>query len=169
MKRPLPTYFRRIWFLPSKNLLNAMYTNLHLEGVGGFALVPYWSSSEVNNEVAHGQVFLDGSLQQHTKNTTKSVRACRSFAAAPFAYTLGNLGPAGGLIFYIDGGTTYFEAAPSDQSTSKAWSNIINIEIGATAQGTAIGTGQGNTTAIIDQAGHTVSAALLCDNLCITN
>jgi len=78
------------------------------------------------------------------------------------------LGPAGGLIFYIDAtGTIYYEAAPGNQSASQAWSNITDVLIGTT--GTAIGTGQANTTAIIAQAGHVTSAALLCENLCITN
>ena len=82
-------------------------------------------------------------------------------------------GPAGGLIFYDKGsvsdGWRYLESAPSDQSVgpSQAWSNIIDVEIGISAQGIAIGTGQTNTTAIIEQTGHTESAAKLCNELTI--
>jgi hypothetical protein len=80
------------------------------------------------------------------------------------AYNIGDTGPSGvGIVFYItDGGLHGMEAAPSDQSTSMAWSNINDTEIGTTAQGTAIGTGAANTDAIIAQAGHMASAAKLC-------
>ena len=56
----------------------------------------------------------------------------------------------------------YLEAAPNDQSTGSAWSDISGTEIGATAQGTAVGTGQGNTTAIVGQLGCTLGAAKVC-------
>ncbi len=82
-------------------------------------------------------------------------------------------GPAGGLVFYdkgsISDGWRYLEAAPSDQSGSQAWSNISNVEIGASAQGVVVGKGQTNTTAIIGQTDHTGSAAKLCDDLSIVN
>ncbi len=69
-------------------------------------------------------------------------------------------------IFYVNAnsatdGWRYLEAAPSDQSTSIAWSNITEALIGATAQGTAIGTGKANTAAIVGQ-GATDGAAKLC-------
>jgi len=79
-------------------------------------------------------------------------------------YDVGDTGPAGGVVFYDKGsysaGWRYLEAAPSDQSSSQAWSNITATAIGTT--GTAIGTGMANTTAIILQVGHTGSAAYLC-------
>jgi hypothetical protein len=155
------------WFLPSKDELSAMYTNLHAEGVGGFGTNIYWSSSESLfdiNTYAWSVQFLNGVAVDAVKSNTNYVRACRTFTASAGAYSLRDTGPAGGLIFYIDG-TTYYEAAPSDQSTSQAWSNVTGTAIGAT--GTAIGTGQANTTVIINQAGHTDSAAKLCNDLTI--
>jgi len=70
-------------------------------------------------------------------------------------------------IFYVNAnsasdGWRYLEVAPSDQSASSEWSNIPGTEIGATARGTAIGTGKANTTAIVCQSGCTVGAAKLC-------
>jgi hypothetical protein len=80
-------------------------------------------------------------------------------------YTIGDTGPAGGIIFYVDG-SSCLEAAPSDQGRV-VWSNIQYVLIGTT--GTAIDTGQANTTAIIGQHGPTGnSAAKLCDVLSIT-
>lgn len=83
-------------------------------------------------------------------------------------YKLRDIGPAGGLIFYINpnwktDGWKYMEAAPFDQSSVQRWSNNLTA-IGISAQGTAIGTGPSNTTAIINQAGHTDSAAQICRN-----
>lgn len=153
------------WFLPSKDLLAAMHTNLHAEGVGNFTETYYWSSSESSASEAWAHQFDLDVAEEHAKSTsTNAVRACRSFTADEGAYSLRDVGPAGGLICYISG-TTFYEAAPSDQSTGKLWSNIDDTEIGASAQGTAIGTGQANTTAIINQAGHTDSSAKLCDDL----
>ncbi len=154
------------WFLPSKDLLAAMYTNLHAEGLGDFADAIYWSSTENDADQAEGQNFADGIATQPTKNQAKRVRACRVFETVlPGVYSLGDTGPAGGLICYIDD-NVYYEAAPSDQAdidNLQAWSNVTSTAV--TGTDTAIGTGQANTTAIIAQAGHTDSAAKLCDDL----
>ena len=56
-------------------------------------------------------------------------------------------------------------AADVNSGTWVVWSNITNTLIGATAEGTAIGTGQANTTAIVGQSGCTGGAAFVCDNL----
>ena len=152
------------WFLPSKDELAAMYTNLHAEGVGGFTTVsPYMSSSEADTFTFHQQAFATGVASTVGKGSSISVRACRTFTGTVLAYPLRSYGPAGGLIFAHDGGLVY-EAAPADNSNSQVWSNISGQLIGATAQGTAIGTGVTNTAAIIGQAGHTTSGAKLCDD-----
>lgn len=156
------------WVLPSKSELTAMYNALHSQGVGNFGSTRYWSSSEYDSERAGDYYFgFDMWVNNEPKTVGCNVRACRSFTASSGAYSLRDVGPAGGLIFYIDASTTYYEAAPSDQGTSKTWSNITTLASGAT--GTAIGTGQANTTAIVGQSGHTNSAAKLCDDLIIYN
>ena len=151
----------RDWFLPSNDLLAAMYTNLKAEGVGGFSNVKYWNSTESTAQYAYCYDFINGSWWQGHKGNTHYIRACRSFTAGVGDYDIRNTGPAGGLICYING-TTYYEAAPSDQSTGHMWSNVVNVEVGTDM---AIGTGQANTNAIIGQSGHTSSAAKLCDDL----
>jgi len=89
------------------------------------------------------------------------------FYRSPTRLTVGDTGPAGGLIFYDKGsysdGWRYLEAAPSDQSTGVQWYNGSYITTGAT--GTAVGTGQANTTAIVTMQGAGTYAAQLCDDL----
>ena len=70
------------WFLPSKDELNLMYTNLKVFGVGGFADNYYWSSSGVNASYASYawcQGFGLGNQNYGFKNGTNRVRAVRAF------------------------------------------------------------------------------------------
>jgi len=68
----------------------------------------------------------------------------------------------GGFIFYVEGnGLHGLIAAASDESTGD-WSNVNSTLLGTT--GTAIGSGESNTYAIIHQLGHTASAAKICDS-----
>jgi hypothetical protein len=83
-------------------------------------------------------------------------------------YAIGDIGPGGGIVFYItNGGLNGLEAAPplwngGSADPGSAWSNIETSAVGVSAQGTAIGTGLANSNAIIAQSGHTASAAKLC-------
>lgn len=67
------------WFLPSKDELNLMYTNLHLNGHGEFKDNGYWSSSEESKMGAWNQIFSSGYQGQISKIYEGSVRAVRSF------------------------------------------------------------------------------------------
>jgi len=169
---PSGTFFTD-WFLPSKDELAAMRTNLYLAGYGNFNGAAYWTSSEFSTTDAWAQLFSTGLQTNVGKTGTFYARAARSFTAAPGAYSLTDLGPAGGRIFYIDGGTTYYEASPVDNlyGTSggtykgNVWSNITSFGIGPPT-GTAIGTGITNTPLII-ASGCIYSAAGVCDALTV--
>lgn len=67
------------WFLPSKDELNEMYVNLHLNGVGGFASKYYWSSSEYSSNNAWNQYFFNGIQYDNNKGNAERVRAVRVF------------------------------------------------------------------------------------------
>ena len=68
------------WFLPSKDELNSLYTNLYcnVPSVGGFAADFYWSSSETTYVFALIQLF-SGSQGTGDKYYPARVRAVREF------------------------------------------------------------------------------------------
>ena len=70
------------WFLPSKDELNLMYTNLYEQdsSIGGFTGTSYWSSSEYNSgNYAWFKVFSTGYLSANVKTDSRSVRPVRAF------------------------------------------------------------------------------------------
>jgi hypothetical protein len=67
------------WFLPSIGEAMLMYTNSRQAGVGGFATVYYWSSSEVDASNAWIQYFVSGGQAYISKNATYYVRPVRAF------------------------------------------------------------------------------------------
>ncbi len=67
----------------------------------------------------------------------------------------------GGVVFWVDHTRQHgLIVSMVDLSTSQAWSNIASTLIGTTNDWD----GANNTTAIIEQSGHTSSAAKLCTN-----
>jgi len=79
-------------------------------------------------------------------------------------YALRDTGPAGGFIFYINpnyltDGWKYLEAAPTDQTTTTDWGCAGDPIPGS--DGTAMGTGQQDTTAILTNCSTANIAARL--------
>jgi hypothetical protein len=71
---------------------------------------------------------------------------------------------AGGIVFYIDQtGLHGLVCASTDQSTGIIWYNGSNVN--TLAKGTAVGTGQDNTSKIVAAQGDGSYAAKLCDDL----
>jgi hypothetical protein len=78
-------------------------------------------------------------------------------------YSIGDTGPAGGIVFYVtDGGLHGLEAAPVDQSATAPW-GCFGKDI-AGAEGTTIGTGAQNTADILVDCAELGIAARLADN-----
>ena len=67
------------WFLPSKDELDLMYKNLDVRGVGSFANVGYWSSSEYNATDAWYQDFSSGDQDSSLRGFEYRVRPVRAF------------------------------------------------------------------------------------------
>jgi Protein of unknown function (DUF1566) len=140
------------WFLPSKDELYQLYLQkIYFESIESSA---YWSSSQYNDNDAWTQDFSTGGQSHANKGGTSHVRAVRKFFLIGDSFE-------GGKIFYVDGtGQHGLIAAPSDQSTG-AW-GCEGTPIGTT--GTAIGTGQANTTAIMNLCSDPSIAAWTCHN-----
>ena len=66
------------WYLPSKDELNLIYTNLHSQGLGNFNSI-YWSSTQHSDFFAWIQNFSAGSQNYDGKYANRQVRAVRSF------------------------------------------------------------------------------------------
>jgi len=73
------------WYLPSKEELSLMFTNIGRgakaphKDVGNFASDFYWSSTELDLNFAWAQYFLVGNIFTDLKNHDLRVRAVRSF------------------------------------------------------------------------------------------
>jgi hypothetical protein len=70
------------WFLPSKEELNLMWTNLKQQALGEFTDMYYWSSSQYDyydNEDAYILLFTTGQLVTRYKNYGALVRPARAF------------------------------------------------------------------------------------------
>jgi hypothetical protein len=85
-------------------------------------------------------------------------------------YALGDVGPAGGFIFYENpnyaaDGWRYLEAAPFDQSAGAKWGCFRRAIAGA--RGTEVGDGRQNTIDMMAACTEPGSAADLCANLSV--
>ncbi len=162
----IPVVMYSDWYLPSKDELAAIHTELFLHGTGNISISGYWSSSEASATTAWYRHFGSNTEGAIAKTYSQGELACRSFTSGADTYALRDRGPAGGYVFYKNG-TNYIECWTNNGVVryAPAWSNVNNVAIGTTS--TAIGTGQANSTAIINQIGHTMSDALLVDRFII--
>jgi DUF1680 family protein len=85
-------------------------------------------------------------------------------------YVIGDIGPAGGFIFYENpnytaDGWRYLEAAPFDQSAGAKWGCFRRAIPGA--MGTAVGTGKQNTHDMMAACAEPGTASDLCTNLSV--
>lgn len=85
-------------------------------------------------------------------------------------YAVGDIGPAGGFIFYDKGvssnGWRYLEASPNDYPTAIAWWNgkWTNTNTTGISPNTSLGAGKANTLLIISANNNLINAAKVCDD-----
>jgi hypothetical protein len=108
--------------------------------------------SDDMNSYSVGTVWIDTSAATVyilVDNTSEAAVWTIAAAPGPVTYAIGDTGPAGGIVFSItDGGLHGLEAATEDLP-STAWGCGADI---TGANGTAVGTGEQNTAAIIAAA-----------------
>ncbi|NBK25642.1 MAG: DUF1566 domain-containing protein, partial [Spirochaetia bacterium] len=119
----------------------------------------------------------NGRGQEILSTTTAAITGDQTLYAKWGDLGVGDIGPAGGYIFYDKGnysdGWRYLEAAPAgNEWSSKVWGGY-GTEVGGT--GTAVGTGASNTEKIVAKFGNaepygkkTDYAAKLCADLVVT-
>jgi len=92
-----------------------------------------------------------------------------------FAYKVGDTGPGGGIIFFVDrynehSGFTYLEVAPVSTQVQRTWATNVNSNQSTAVSGAdskALGGGYQNTLDIVAQTGNVAAtcAAKYCDDL----
>jgi hypothetical protein len=89
-------------------------------------------------------------------------RVITLYAQWEYYYSVGDTGPAGGVIFYVkdnnDGGWRYLEAAPADVEGSHEWGGLNFEPHISCSTGTDVGTGKENTEDLITH-NHSNAAA----------
>lgn len=137
-------------------LLYPVETSIAPDSITAIELAP---GSITTTELSDGSV----TLSKGALNTTIS----------NFAYKVGDTGPGGGIIFFVDryneyAGFTYLEVAPVSTQVQRTWTPSIYQFVTVTgADSKALGAGHQNTIDIVNQ-GHTnpaTSAAKYCADL----
>jgi len=158
------------WYLPNKGEAGAMYTELHLQGVGNFNTADrYWVSNEstTNGGFAWGFTYTDGTSTGIIKTSAESVRPIRDFISNKVYALRDEIN--GGLVFHIedllDGTFKYYIAALEDSPITLPFGTNGTV-VGVTDE--SIGAGKANTAlfiAAIEAATETGTAAQYCDDL----
>ncbi len=153
---------------------------LDAKGVNGSSIG--WQSSNPNVIDIHGAVTrpadADSTVTMTATISKGSALATKAFivtvkASSQVTFQIGDTGPAGGLIFYIDEDNdfdwTYLEAAPAGWDGAEdpqfVWGGY-GIEVSITEEG--IGKGKNNTEIIVTTIGEGSYAAKACDDYTVT-
>jgi hypothetical protein len=120
------------------------------------------AAQTVNNNTAATQTEVDNAVSTLSTAIAGKIKAGTKLGA------IGDTGPAGGKIFYVDAadaypGWKYLEAAPVDISETKKWASTAYESTDISGTATAIGSGAVNTTTILATDAD-APAAKACDD-----
>jgi hypothetical protein len=128
-------------------------------------------AGEITDSFADGDTLTAGSLN-NAKDAINDNDA--RITALEATYVIGDTGPAGGWVFYVDAdGRHGLEAAPTDQSGNWFWRNNF-ASTDTAARGDGLGAGEMNTMLIIANQGSPpappeIYAAGICADLVVTS
>lgn len=135
---------------------------------GSFSGIEWWSGSyylktETDPEGGTGYT-ISGTSQLLSVPYALHAKTAEGIAGKGFEHYIGELWGGGIVVsvWKVDGEEHGLIASLSDLSATAVWSNVTDAPIGSAAQSPV--DGPANTRAIISQAGHTESAAKLCDD-----
>ena len=135
--------------------------------IGLLAVAHFAYAGSINHTFATGDT-LEAS---HLNDATTAINDNDArISVLEVVYVIGDTGPAGGWVFYVDvNGQHGLEAALTDQSISIKWDNGASTFTEALGDG--VGAGEMNTMLIIANQGFDSNnyAAGICANLVITN
>ena len=151
------------WWLPNSGEMEQIDAALY--PLGNFSTITdYHTSTEIDQDNSISYSFNGHETSPGLKSDIRVVRPIRMFYAAEGAYNVGDTGEGEGLVFYLDPELIndlqrVYEVLDTDLGP-EIWSNLGDGDSGAIF--TEIGGGFTNTEMIINQGGHTTSAAKLC-------
>lgn len=173
VNNPVVVFMFDDWWLPSKEEMECIGSQLYAYNVGGFAQFgegndSYWSSSQYDNNYAWNYEFVQRySVHDSLKDSSLRFRPSRSFVTnSPTSYYLRSRGPANGWIYDIEsiggGNYQYFEAYEDDYFAGTVQGNWAT-SYGNLRTATGIGAGVSNTSLMNTYL--TSYAASTCQNL----
>lgn len=140
-------------------------SEIFISKVGRQANSGVWAVPDVGSQIV---VSYD---DQHLTN----VFWMQTDAVPTFTYKVGDTGPGGGIIFFVDryneySGFTYLEVAPVSTQVQRTWATNVNSNrttVVSGADSRALGGGYQNTLDIVAQTGNVAAtcAAKYCDAL----
>jgi alpha-tubulin suppressor-like RCC1 family protein len=144
------------WVLPTSSEIGHLYTNRIAAGFSSTST--FWTATADDATNAFAASFADGSQSSTAKTTTLDVRAIRAFAPKSecelgISCVIGDTGPGGGKVFFVDTldeylGFDYLEVAPSD--STGAWCDASNAATSVSAaRANDLGSGISNTQGVL--------------------
>ena len=150
-------------------------SEIFISKVGRQATSGVWSVPDVGSQivVSYDDQHLTNVFWMQTDAVAGPTGPTGPVWSSTFTYKVGDTGPGGGIIFFVDrydeyANFTYLEVAPASTQVVRTWATGANqTALVAGADSKALGAGGGNTLDIVAQSGNVAAscAAAYCNDL----